>query len=277
MERRSLFNTRRKLFSEEVNEGGMMLRTVICQDCGNEFEIAGSPTHALCPKCGSKRFNLKMFYEKADTGEISDGKTKRFSLFGEGVEESFQRTFSKPSNEFEEKLKKYSGRSISKDEFEKVFSDCSNDLLEKGFANVDSDQVNISSFAYATERMFSKLIVSVTKVLDLDPETIGTPKEEIIKHLEEQDKIPHKGIIILKKAHAIPEEMHFSEEEPEDWVEDSSIIPDLKTEYANQSFGIKQFMDILRERYPDAPDNIIDLLTSRDVIRIEGSQVTVNI
>ena len=88
--------------------------------------------------------------------------------------------------------------------------------------------------------------------------------------------LPEKGIMILKKAHDItPRELHFSEDCCSDWISDSSIIPDLKLEYANQSMGIKQFMDILRNRYPDAPEDIIDQLISRDVIFLDGSQVTI--
>ena len=100
-------------------------------------------------------------------------------------------------------------------------------------------------------------------------------KEEIIDKLE--DKIPEKGIMILKKTHDIPvmehEEHHFSDIST--WVEDSSIIPDLELEYNNTSFGIEQFIKILRERYPDAPEDIMDILQERGVIRLEGTQVTV--
>ena len=35
-------------------------------------------------------------------------------------------------------------------------------------------------------------------------------------------------------------------------------------------------MDILKERYEDAPENIVDLLLNHNAIRIEGNSVTIN-
>ena len=64
LERRKLFSTsRRRLFSEDQNivsevnpiPGG---KIVICQDCGNQIEIAGITTDVNCPVCGGKRFNF---------------------------------------------------------------------------------------------------------------------------------------------------------------------------------------------------------------------------
>lgn len=39
--------------------------------------------------------------------------------------------------------------------------------------------------------------------------------------------------------------------------------------------GIKEFTKILEERYDDAPDNIIDILIDRGVIKIQGNQVDI--
>ena len=55
--------------------------------------------------------------------------------------------------------------------------------------------------------------------------------------------------------------------------ENKSIL--LHDEYGNKRFGVKQFIDILRDRYPDAPENIIDILVEKGVIFLDGSQVTV--
>lgn len=152
-------------------------------------------------------------------------------------------------------------------------------MLEKGFASVVDNDVVISPTVFEQERLFSKLIIQVTKVLDLDEDVVGGDREfksDLIDRLDDRRMLPEKGIMILKKAHDItPRELHFSEDCCSDWISDSSIIPDLKLEYANQSMGIKQFMDILRNRYPDAPEDIIDQLISRDVIFLDGSQVTI--
>lgn len=272
MKRLKIFsNTRRKIFSSD-NEGGMTLRKVVCQDCGQELETSASSSRLICPRCGGKRFNV--VEPSVDHKESKESHEKHFSIFSD---DSYNRTFMNPTNNLEKKLKTYSGKTLGKDEFEKTFSDSADDLLEKGFAIADGDRVKISDSAYATEKMFSKIIISVTKILDLDPSVTEENKEEIIDGLH--DRIPEKGIIILKKAHGLEPKLFCdkcADSDAEQWIEDSRIIPDLKLEYGNKSFGIKQFMDILQDRYKDAPDNIIDLLTSKNVIRIEGNQVTIS-
>jgi hypothetical protein len=258
MARMKLFSQRRKLFSEEYNEGGMTLRQVVCRDCGHVMETAENVSQILCPNCGGRRFNLKLFKEKLNPET-------------EKHEDSL--------NEFETKLKEFSGKTVTKDIFEKTFSNKADDMLEKGFASIVDNDVVISPTAFEQERLFSKLIIQVTKVLDLDEDVVSGDREfksDLIDRLDDRRMLPEKGIMILKKAHDItPRELHFSEDCCSDWVSDSSIIPDLKLEYANQSMGIKQFMDILRNRYPDAPEDIIDQLISRDVIFLDGSQVTI--
>ena len=112
--------------------------------------------------------------------------------------------------------------------------------------------------------------------MDLDNDIVSgnVPKADIIEQLDAHSRIPEKGIILLKKAHGlIPREGQFCDSSS--WLEDSSIIPDLCYEYGNKSFGVKQFIDILRNRYPDAPENIIDILVEKGVIFLDGSQVTI--
>lgn len=277
--RRKIFSntssTRRiKLFShenEEYNEGGVTLRKVKCSDCGYVMETSANVSHLVCPHCGGKRFNL-MTVPESPAQTVETVKVSKLSLFDK-------------DNPYEKKLKEYSGKTISSDVFQKEFSN-SEEMLGNGIAlNTDSG-VKISDTAYQTEKLFSKLIITVTKELDLDPEiTEGIKdKEEVLSDLENHGALPDKGIVIIRKAHGLmpPFESNFSEgaeEGPnseEAWLTDSNIIPDLKVEYGNTSFGIKQFMDILRERYDDAPDDIIDLLTSHGAIRIDGNQITIN-
>ena len=264
---------RLKIFShesEEYNVGGMTLKKVKCKDCGFEMETAANVSQILCPHCGGKRFNLVTIPKSpAQTVEPVED-IKRGSLF--------QR-----DSELESKLKTYSGKVIDKDLFEKEFSNFE-DLLENGFASNGDNGVRISDTAYQIEKLFSKLTITVTKELDLDSDIMEglINKEDIISNLEEKETLPEKSIVIIKKAHGLmpPFESNFSELVEEDpgqtWVKDSNIVPDLKVEYSNNSFGIKQFMDILNERYDDAPDNIIELLTANGAIRIDGNQITIN-
>ena len=266
--RRKIFNTapRKKLFSEEMNgEGGMRLRTLICADCGTQLETAEHPSHCACPNCGGLRMRIKFIpYSEPTVPEPVRTEEREFSIF---------------LSDYEKNLKEFSGKSMTRAEFEKTFSDKSDYMLERSFANLQEDgKVLISPTAYESEKVFSKLIIQITKIMDLDKDIVmgNYPKSDIIEQLESEDRIPEKSIILLKKAHGLlPHESQFCETDSS-WVEDSSIIPDLHYEYGNKSFGIKQFMDILRNRYPDAPENIIDILVDKKVIILNGSQIIVN-
>lgn len=276
---------RKKLFSSEdesveVNgTDGIKLHDLICQDCGQVITTAETPTHATCPNCGGKRMIFKLFptenvvepdlQEHLQEEKIEKGETPRKSLF-----ENFL-------NPLESKLKEFSGKTIDKETFEKTFSDVeAGKLIERNYAMCDSEgNYSISDSAFEIEKTFSKLIISVTKTLELDPSIMNgdIKKEDIIDKLEEHEDLPEKGIIALKKAHGIPviEEHEYSDDEQESWLEDSSIVPDLELEYNNQSFGIEQFIKIIRDRYPDAPENILDLLSQVGTIRIDGTQVNI--
>lgn len=297
-ERRKLFSSsvssRRKLFS-----GGVTavedIKKLQCRDCGYIMETIATTTDMLCPKCGAvNRFNiLELTPSPTNTPEAvqvevskieeiekkPENKTfSRRSLFG-GTEDAFQKEFSKPSNKLEEKLKEFSGKTLNELEVEKTFGISAEDLIEKGFASIDNDnEVTIPKTAFLQSKLFSKLIVSVTKILDLDP--IEGPKEDIINMLESKGSLGPKGIMLIKKAHSLPleemKEVEFSStEEVEDWIKDSGIIGDLKIEFGNSAMGIKEFTKILEERYDDAPDNIIDILIDRGVIKIQGNQVDI--
>lgn len=314
MERRKLFSSskdvsssRRKLFSN-LNEGGASnnmfndgeaAKRVQCRDCGYVLVTSASTTSLRCPKCGSvNRFNIfsispspdnspeavevevsKIEEVKKEPKETEEKVFSRRSLF----EDSFQKEFSESSNEFEENLKKFSGKELSDKDVEKFFSCKSDELLDKGFAKVvDDTNIRINDNAFLQSKLFSKLIVSVTKVLDLDPKVTldNCNKEEIINSLEERDVLPPKGIILIKKAHSLPiieKESEFSikNEELESWIEDSGIIGDLKLEFGGSKMSVKEFTDLLNERYNDAPDNLIDNLIEKGVIKIQGNQVDI--
>lgn len=250
--------SRRKLFS---NVEEKQLHQVVCRDCGHVMETAENVNSILCPNCGGKRFSLKIF-----KSNINPESEKHIELDEPKL------------TEFETKLKEFSGKTITRGEFEKTFSDKAEDMLEKGFAEIVENSVSISPTAFESERLFSKLIIQVTKVLDLDESVMSgdCDKCDIIDHLEDRRMLPERGIMVLRKAHELsPRELHFSEDTCNNWLEDSSIIHDLKLEYAGQRMGIKQFMDILHNRYSDAPDDIVDQLVSKDVISLDGSQVLI--
>ena len=275
--RRKIFSDtprRIKLFShsdEEYNVGGMTLKKVKCCDCGYVMETAANVSHLICPHCGGKRFNL-INVPESPSQTVEPIKVSKLSLFDSNSGDS----------PYEKKLKEYSGKTLPSDVFQKEFSN-SEELLGNGMAYNTDSGIKISDSAYQTEKLFSKLTITITKELDLDPDiTEGIrSKEDVLSDLENREALPEKGIVIIRKAHGLmpPFESNFSDSEQDNgeaWLNDSNIIPDLKLEYANNSFGIKQFMDMLRERYDDAPENIMDLLASHNAIRIDGNQITIN-
>ena len=299
---------RRKLFStlneggasQNIFEGGKETKRLQCRDCGFIIETAASTTNLVCPKCGSKnRFNvleltptpavnpeaveveIKKIEEvtgekptKKQLEELSGKTFSRRSLFG--GDEMLQKEFSEPSNDLEKNLKLYSGKTLREKEVQKIFSCTPEDLEEKGFASINEEtgETRINESAFFCSKLFSKLIVSVTKVLDLPP--IERPKEDIIEELAKKQAIPEKGIILIKKAHRIPipSEVSFSESD-ESWLRDSGIVGDLRLEFGGTSMSVKEFTKLLDERYDDAPENIIDILIKEGVIKIQGNQVDI--
>ena len=289
MERRKLFSdqklVRRKLFSvddcPEGNNDGRM-KSVICMDCGYKMDTLAGTTSLVCPKCGGTRFNVELYVFSPDNvpeqvpekTEDDDSRRKLFSSYAE-EEEKFQKEFSTPSNELELKLKDFSGKAISESEFQKEFSNLTtlDDLVEKNFAEVDdSGYIKISDSAYIMSKLFSKITISITKELDLDPSVMCPEcnKKEVIDKLENINDISPKSLIIIKKVHGIPTESH-----DEEWAKDSGILNDLGIEFGGTSRELPEFKRIIDDRYPDAPENILDILKNKGIIKVDGSVVEI--
>lgn len=243
---------RKRIFEKTYSES-IIMRTLVCQDCGQTLETAESPSSCLCPNCGGKRMNIKIFPVKQ-------------------VPPVRKSVFENHDTELEGKLKTFSGKILSNDEFQKEFSESAESLLQKSFATVTEEGVQIRPDAYGIEKAFSKLIVSVTKTLELDPSIMSgiRPISEVVKSLPVNDK----GLSLLKKAHDLPNET-IKDEEKEDWVEDSNICEDLKEEFGGETFGLEEFIKIIRERYPDAPGNIYEILEKKGAISLDGTKVNI--
>lgn len=283
MERRKLFSeekkvVRRKLFSSDCPDTEENSRFVICQDCGYRFETTASPTALVCPKCGGTRFNVELqIFSPDNTPErvepvIEKEENNRRKLFSTYAEDEalFQKEFSKTENEYEENLKLYSGKEISAKRYDELFGD--SELIERGYAEKDGNTVKISGDAFLMDKLFSKMIISVTKEFDLDPDICCgyCNKEDIINKLEEEGNIPTKGIMLIRKAHGISTQDHDNK-----WLNDSGILTDLPIEFNNSSTDEPKFIKIIEERYPDAPDNILDLLKARGIIESDGKTVNI--
>ena len=249
IERVKLFSSNRvKLFAEPELQ---TTKEVICMDCGFKMETTSTTTNLICPKCGGSRFEIE----------------KEFS--GEDLDIEFQKYFSTPENDLEEKLKKYSGKTITKKEYERQFSglDLGN-YIESGESNVRIDEN-----AYLFSKLFSSISITITKELDLDPAIVCNSKcnkESIINRLEDSENMSPKCIMLIKKAHNIS-----NEEKDREWVVDSGIVNDLGAEFNGQTREMPDFKTILETRYPDAPENIVEILKNSGAINIEDGRVRI--
>lgn len=238
-----------------------------CSDCGYKFETDAHTTNHACPKCGGTRFNVlrHVFSPENCPEKVPDKKIKLFE-----TEEDFQKEFSETDDALELKLKKFSGSSLSKEIFEKEFSALNitaEDLQEKGFADIKEDgSVNIFEGSFMQSRLFSKIIVSVTKTLELDPAVTMSAPEYGVHKLEEVSDLCPKSIAIIKKIHGIGTDPNSKE----NWIQDSGIANDLKVEFGGETKSPVDLRKLLEDRYPDAPEGLTDILVGKGIIRRSG-------
>ena len=197
-------------------------------------------------------------------------KERKIKLFSDTAEEeAFQRVFSATTDETELKLKEYSGQTLHATDFASIFG--SNVLDERYYSvNSETGDYTISDTAFLESRLFSKLTISVTKTLELDPAVMNEPKEDVISRLEESGKFSPKTIILLKKAHNIP-----AEGDSESYLKDSGIAHDLPFEFGGRSMGKSEFETLMKERYEDAPTDIMDILKNKGILKIDGEKVEI--
>ena len=263
---------RKKLFSED-GSGTHWLR---CSDCGYKFETEAHTTNHPCPKCGGTRFYViretwspEVSPEKVEdfNKEKSFGRTK---LFGLTDEEIFQKEFNETESEAELKLKEFSGSSLSAKEFKREFSALgitAENLQEKNFAEIHEDgSVEIHKDSYLMSRLFSKLVISVTKTLELDPAVTMNAPSIGVQKLEETSDLCPRSIAIIKKVHGVG----IDDNSKEEWLRDSNISNDLKLEFGGQEKSEEDLKSLLEDRYPDAPEDLQKLLIVKGVIRKTG-------
>ena len=195
---------------------------------------------------------------------------RNIKLFSDTAEEeAFQRIFSATTDEYELKLKEFSGRTLDADEYTAAgFGDTE---IEKGFAEKGEDGAyTISPSAFLESRLFSKIVISVTKTLELDPAVMNEPKEEAIEKLEESGKYPPKVIMLLRKAHGLSAD-DFNER----YIKDSGISHDLPIEFGGRRMGRPEFERIMHERYEDAPTDIMEILKNKGIVKVDGDNVEI--
>ena len=246
---------RRLLFSSLTNDSKIKpLSTFTCNDCGHTFiNRAEMESGTHCPNCGGGRV------KKSDPCSC-EGKEKEFS-------------------KIDEFLREYSGRTVETSVVEKIFSErgIDEDILNSGYATETEDgQICFSENSDAIRKMFSKLVISITKELDL-PDPVQNTKEDLINRLVQGGNIPHKGIMIIKKVHGIcPSEECPKCDQEDNYIKDSGIKNDLGIEFGRSTeLPLKEFINHLNTRYSDAPENIIDQLVNSGSIRISGAKVNI--
>lgn len=214
-----------------------------------------------------KLFETRERRKLFSTPEPEERKIKLFSETSE--EDAFQRVFSETSDDLELKLKEYSGKTLGQEEYESIFP--GENLEERGFATRDEEgNITISPSAFCESRMFSKIVISVTKTLELDPAVMSEPKEAVISKLEESGNFPPKAIVLLKKAHQIP-----AEDDKERYLHDSGISHDLPLEFGGRPMRKPEFEKIIHERYEDAPTDIMEVLKNKGIVKIDGDNVEI--
>lgn len=259
-EKRSLFSSLTHKYPNPYGEGASAVymkdvNPFMCCDCHTKFtDRSFIPDGVVCPNCGG----LRVVQLKKDTEE--------------------QHEFSDATGEF---LKEYSGKIISQHDLQKLFTERGINETVKSFCNSgyaslnDEGQVCITKYGDITRKLFSELVISVTKELHLVPTEGRT--EELIHGLEERGNITPKGIILVKKAHGIIPPMVCQSDfsETDTYIKDSGLANDLKLEYSGKTLPLKEFMNLLDTQYNDAPDDLLDKLVDTRVIKITGSQVEI--
>lgn len=240
----------------------------VCPDCGTEFHTEENYVDfCICPNCGGKRCR-KMEIKDADGNSYDSCEDAVDSMFSD-IE----------SDELDELLARHKGKAVDAEDLAAemyamgIYDEVGGveGLVENGYAEeLREGQIQFSDVADTQRKMFSKLVISVTKEFDLDP---ITDRESVIDSLAE--RFPGKPIMILKRAQSTvaPEVTTFSDKS---YLKDSGIESDLKLVYGGQVMTIKDFMNLLSEEYPDAPEDIIDLLESSKAIKVNGGKVIIS-
>lgn len=280
---RAFSETRRKLFDDQCSCVGSEIKE---SDKPMPDNPSGALTHMnpgpekleptyKCPDCGRIFTSDEQYVDLVNCPNCGGNRCRKEYA----SEEDFNATSSTGSEmALDELLKKYEGKLVDPRAIEAELKDLGiyeevggvSGLVDKGYVCPEGEEIRFSDIASAQCRLFSKLVISVTKEFDIDP-TID--KDAAIDSLAERH--PGKAIMILKKARttAEPEVSTFSDKS---YLKDSGIEQDLKVIYGGQNMSIKEFMSLLAEEYPDAPEDIIDLLESAKTIRVSGGKVLIS-
>lgn len=223
---------------EGTDNGVVPETTFKCTDCGHIWNLqCDTVSGTRCPNCGGNRV-VKVTQSDSDT-----------------------------TGEF---LSRVAGQTLGLDEATKAFSECGapgtlQDLVDSGYATLTEDsEVSFSDTVESEYSLFSKLVISVTKELEL-PEIPQDQREDLISSMS---SLSPKGVLLIKRAHqVIP---HPS---------DAGIVTGL-SDKEKASLGqdgnimtLQEFLDYIRLKYNDAPENLSDILCKNGIVKISDSQI----
>lgn len=170
---------------------------------------------------------------------------------------------------------------------------CGSTNYESSSSSGSDYEFEAKNFSELTEKLFSRLKISITKSIEIDPIDMDK-RESVIDSLAGHRGMGPRGIMLIKRAHGLAPltsniPIHdypelgdevglrtglFSEGDIE-WIEDSGIEGDIALEFGGSTFELGDFYNILKERYPDAPKNLIDQLKDRGVLTTVGNKVKI--
>jgi DNA-directed RNA polymerase subunit RPC12/RpoP len=223
---------------EGTDNGAVSESTFKCTDCGHTWNLQCDTTSGTrCPNCGGNRV-VKVTQSDSDT-----------------------------TGEF---LSRVAGQTLSLDEATKVFSECGatgtlQDLVDSGYATMTEDsEISFSDTVESEYSLFSGLVISVTKELEL-PEIPQGQREDLISSLS---SLSPKGVLLIKRAHQVVP--HPS---------DTGIVTGL-SDKEKASLGqdgnimtLQEFLDYIRLKYNDAPENLNDILCKNGIVKISDGQI----
>ena len=224
---------------EGTDNGAVSESTFKCTDCGHTWSLqCDTVSGTRCPNCGGNRV-VKVTQSDSDT-----------------------------TGEF---LSRVAGQTLSLDEATKVFSECGatgtlQDLVDSGYATMTEDsEVSFSDTVESEYSLFSGLVISVTKELELPEIPQDQQREDLISSLS---SLSPKGVLLIKRAHQVVP--HPS---------DAGIVTGLSDkEKANLGqdgniMTLQEFLDYIRLKYNDAPENLNDILCKNGIVKISDGQI----
>ena len=224
---------------EGTDNGAVPQTTFKCTDCGHEFTLqADTVSGTRCPNCGGNRV-VKVTQSDSDT-----------------------------TGEF---LSRVAGQTLPLDEATKVFSECGatgtlQDLIDSGYATTTEDsEVSFSETVESEYSLFSGLVISVTKELELPAIPADQQREDLISSIS---SLSPKGVLLIKRAHKVlphPSDVGIvtglTDKEMAGLGQDGNVMT------------LQEFLDYIRLKYNDAPENLTEALCKNGIVKISDSQI----